>query len=607
MCRLFAAALKGGPVAPILKSGLKRLEYGGYDSAGMATVHEGRVFLRKDAGKIDEVDAKLRFGEMPGSVGVAHTRWATHGAPTKVNAHPHLDCEGAIAVVHNGIIENFLDLKAELVDKGHAFKSKTDTEVVAHLIEENLKRGASFREACLEAARRLKGSYALAIASSREPNKIIVVREKSPLLLGVSNEGVFASSDAVAFIDRTKTVVPLDSGEMAEISPSSYAIFKVSDGGAVAKKALSLQWSVEDASREGYPHFMLKEIFEQPRALQYTLNLQKHYLELMAELLDRSRTIYLVAAGTSHHSCIAASYIYSRLAALPTIPALASEFVEQYGRAINVDSTLLLVSQSGETADVLNAAEYARMRAATLLGITNVLGSTLTRITRAYLLQQSGPEIGVAATKTYTAQLLVHLQIALHLGKKRGKLSQMEVDYYLDTLQKVPELAERVLNECNGKVKELARKYLKKGHFYFLARGINTATAMEAKLKLLEISYTPSTAYPAGESKHGPISLIEKGFPVMFIAPKDETRKLIEGNIMEMKARGAEIITLGASDDEGLKSLSDEYLGMPPDIPDILTPIIYILPLQLFAYYVAVEKNLDPDKPRNLAKSVTVL
>ncbi|RLI24205.1 MAG: glutamine--fructose-6-phosphate transaminase (isomerizing), partial [Candidatus Hecatellales archaeon] len=429
---------------------------------------------------------------------------------------------------------------------------------------------------------------------------------ESPLLLGLSDKGNFASSDTVAFIDHTKTVIPLDSGELAEITPTSHTILRIADGKPVEKKTVTLEWSLEEASREGYPHYMLKEIFEQPRALRYSLNLQRLYLELTAELLDRSKTVYLVAAGTSYHSCLAGSYMYSKLAALPTIPVVASEFIEQYGRSVNVDSAVLLVSQSGETADVLAAAEYARLRAATLLAITNVLGSTLTRITRAYLLQQSGPEIGVAATKTYTSQLLVHLQIALHLGRKRGKLSQAEVDYYREALQKTPQLAEEVLKSHSKLMEQLAKQYRDKKHFYFLARGLNTATALEGRLKLLEISYTPATAYPAGESKHGPIALIEKDFPVIFIAPKDGDRKLIMGNIMEMKARGAEIITLGAEDDEELKELSNSYVPMP-EVPEILTPIIYIIPLQLFAYYMAVEKGLDPDKPRNLAKSVTVL
>ena len=607
MCRIFAAALKEGRVAPILRTGLKRLEYGGYDSAGIATIHNGKIYLKKDAGKIDEIDARLKFGELPGSIGIAHTRWATHGAPTRENAHPHLDCKGSIALAHNGIIENFLELKKELIDKGHVFKSKTDTEVVAHLIEENLAQGMNFREACLEAARRLKGSYALAIISTAEPDKIILLRNESPLLLGVSGKGNFASSDTVAFIDHTKKVIPLDSGELAEITAAGYKVFRVADGKPLLKKAVTITWSLEEASKEGYPHYMLKEIFEQPKALRYCLNLQKLYLELMAELLDRAKIVYLVAAGTSYHSCLAASYIYSKLAALSTIPVIASEFPDQYGRAINVDSTVLLVSQSGETADVLNAAEFARLRAATLLGITNVLGSTLTRITRAYLLQQSGPEIGVAATKTYTTQLLVHAQLALYLGRKRGKLSQSEVDYYFEALQATPNLVEQVLRAHAKTMRRLARKYLNSSHFYFLARGINTATALEGRLKLLEISYTPATAYPAGESKHGPIALIEKGFPTIFIAPRDETRKTIVGNIMEMKARGARIITLGAEDDEELKKLSNDYVAMPPDVPDILTPIVYIVPLQLFAYYMAVEKGLDPDKPRNLAKSVTVV
>ncbi|WP_309493716.1 glutamine--fructose-6-phosphate transaminase (isomerizing) [Candidatus Hecatella orcuttiae] len=607
MCRIFAAILKGGKASPILTAGLKRLEYGGYDSAGIATIHNGRLFVKKDAGKINEVDRRLDFGSLPGSLGIAHNRWATHGAPVQVNAHPHTDCKGSVAVVHNGIIENFAELKKELLDKGHHFISKTDTEVVAHLVEEYLLQGISFRDACLHASRRLEGSYALAVISTVEPSRIMLLRKDSPLLLGLSDEGNFASSDAVAFIDHTQDAVPLDSGEMAELTSSAYSVFRTADGKAVLKKPIRLEWTLEEASKEGFPHFMLKEIFEQSRSLHYALNLQKPYLELMAELLDRSKTVYLVAAGTSYHSCVAASYIYSELAALTAIPVVASEFVEQYGRSVNVDSTVLLVSQSGETADVLRAAEYVKAKAATVLGITNVLGSTLTRVTRAYLLQQSGPELGVAATKTYASQLLTHMQLALYLGKKRGKLSQSEVDYYLDAFKKTPELVEQALREHDERMKKLARKYLSRKHFFFLARGLNTATALEARLKLSEIACTPSTALPAGESKHGPISLVEKGVPAVFIAPDDGTNKLMEGNIMEMKARGAEAIILGARDDEKLRRLSDEYVALPPDIPGILTPIVYVVPLQLFAYHMAVEKGLDPDKPRNLAKSVTVL
>ncbi len=604
MCRIFAAALRKKRAAPVLFSGLKRLEYGGYDSAGIGTVFRNSLHIKKDAGKIDEINSRLNFTDLPGRVGIAHNRWATHGAPTKSNAHPHTDCQGKIAVVHNGIIENFMDLKNDLVEKGHKFVSRTDTEVIAHLIEEYMKRGIGFLEACNKAQKELRGSYAIAVICTEEPEKVVLIRNESPLVLGIGEDGMYAASDPVAFIEFTREMIPLENGEIAVITPYSYEIRR--DGDLVSRKALHLTWSVEEASKGGYPHFMLKEIFEQPQSLRYALNLQQFYVNVLAELLDRARTSYLVGSGTSYHSCLAGSYIFSNLAALPTVPCIASEFIQQYGRSINVDSAILFVTQSGETADVLKCAEYARSRAATVLAITNVLGSTITRVARAYLLQQSGPEIGVAATKTYTAQLIVHLQLALALAKRRGKLSQSEMDNIKDGLKRMPEIIEYVLNKHKSTMELLAERYMNKKHFFFLGRGINTATAYEGRLKLLEVSYTPATALAAGESKHGPIALIEKGFPVIFIAPRDSTRSLIIGNIMEMKARGAEIITLGEEGDDELRKLSDCFIPMPP-MDEIFTPIAYIVPLQLFAYYMAVKKGLDPDKPRNLAKSVTVL
>jgi glucosamine--fructose-6-phosphate aminotransferase (isomerizing) len=604
MCRIFVAALKSGRAGPLLFSGLKKLEYGGYDSSGIATIYKGKILTRKGVGKLDEIDRMVKLRVLPGKIGIAHNRWATHGAPTENNAHPHLDCERIIALVHNGIIENFWKLKAELADKGHKFVSRTDTEVVAHLIEEFMKKGMKFVEACMAAQKELAGSYAIAAICSKEPDKVVLMRKDSPLILGIGRDGNYASSDPVAFIEFTKRMIPLENEEMAVITPASYEILRGSK--QVRRRAITITWSLEEAQKGGFPHFMLKEMFEQPQALRYALNLQEVYLNLVTELMDRAKTVYLVGAGTSYHSCLAGSYLYSKLATLPSIPSLASEFMEQYGRAINVDSAILFVTQSGETADVLNAAEQARLRAATILAITNVLGSSITRVARAYLLQQSGPEIGVAATKTYTSQLLVHLQLALALAKKRGKISQAEMDELKDELRALPELIEKVLKLHNKRMQELAKKYLKKRHFFFLGRGLNHATALEGRLKLLEISYVPATAYPAGESKHGPIALIDEGFPVIFIAPKDSTRKTIIGNIMEMKARGARIIVLGEEGDEELESLSDDFIPMPP-MHELFTPIAYVVPLQLFAYHMAVIKGVDPDKPRNLAKSVTVL
>ncbi len=606
MCGIFGAILKEGRVAPLIHDGLKRLEYRGYDSVGFATLDSGDLLLRKDAGRIDEVVADLRMDEMPGSIGVGHTRWATHGAPEMVNAHPHTDCEGKIAVIHNGVIENFIELKEELINKGHNFKSRTDTEVVAHLIEEEMKGDIELGEAVLKSLRRLEGSYAFAVLSPSEPGRIFCARNESPLVLGVSDGGTFCASDVPAMLPYTNKVVYLRNGEFAIIDVDGYQITKIQDDSPVEREPQEVTWSLEMAEKQGYPHFMLKEIYEQPRSLRGSLRLQQRYLDLLTAFLDRGRELFLVAAGTSYHSCIAASYMFSKLAKLTTFPAVSSEFVEQYGSSVGIDSIILTVSQSGETYDTLKAIDHARMRAATVLGITNTVGSTLTRVSRAYLIQQSGPEIGVAATKTFTSQLIVLAQLALRLARMRGKISQDEVDDFEEYLLQVPSYVEQSL-EMNGKsVKNLVDKYEGEKLFVFLGRGVSSATALEARLKLLELTYVPSLAYPAGESKHGPISIIEEGVPVVFLCPRGETRKDIVGSIMEMKARGARIISVCEEGDKEINDLSDDVIEMPRGIPEILSPIPYVVPLQLFAYYLAVQKGLDPDKPRNLAKSVTV-
>lgn len=606
MCRICAAVFQSDNVAPILRIALKRLEYGGYDSAGIATLYGGKIFVKKDKGKIDEIHRALNLDDLPGNIGIAHTRWATHGGPSKINAHPHLDCFGEIAVVHNGIIENFLELKQELENLKHVFISNTDTEVIPHLIEEYYKKTRNFREACFQAIRRLQGTYAIAILSRHDKDTIVVARKGSPLLLGIGNGFNFASSDAIAFIDKTKRCMPLEDGDIAFIKADSFEIYRIEDATLVKRREITIDWDIEMASKEGYEHFMLKEIMEQPYSMRLSLSAQKQYIDLVSEFMEKSTKNFLVAAGTSYNSCVAGSYIYSKLANLATIPVIASEFIEQYGNAIDVNTTILFVSQSGETADVIAAVDYARKKACTVLGICNVIGSTLTRMVRAYIHQQSGPEIGVAATKTYTSQLIIHLLLGISLAKKRGKISQSEMDELKEAIAELPNLAYQILIEKQKEMRNIAKILASKKHVFFLARGINYATALEGRLKLLEIAYIPSTAYPAGESKHGPISLIEEGVPVIFIAPNDETRKLIIGNIMEMKARNATIISLGEEDDKELIQLSDYYVAMPR-MQAILTPILYILPLQLLAYYTAVEKGLDPDKPRNLAKSVTVL
>ena len=598
-------AAKGLRVAPILHKSLKMLEYRGYDSAGVATVEDGAIHVKKDAGKIDEIHERMNLDDLPGSIGIAHTRWATHGAPSMVNAHPHLDCSGRIALVHNGVIENFLELREELLDRRHVFKSRTDTEVIVHLVEEAVKSGEDLLRAVMAAARKLRGSYALAVISADEPDKIVLARNESPLAIGIGDGMNFAASDVAAFIEHTRRIIFLDNGEVGYITPTEARVFKLETGMEVRKRIVELDWTPEMAMKSGYPHFMLKEIYEQPHSIREALKVQEKYLDLITEFLDRGRDVFLLAAGTSYNACVAASYMLSKLARLATTPVIASEFIENYGKSIGIDTVILAVSQSGETADVLAAIEHARLSAATILGLTNVVGSTLTRVSRAYILQNSGPEIGVAATKTFTAQLTVLAQLALRLARKRGKLAQYEIDELKDELEKLPELVEEAIKISDEPIKKLAKELKNAGSMFFLGRGISYATALEARLKVMELSYIPCIAYPAGESKHGPISVIEPGYPVFFIAPQDPTRKQVIGNVMEIKARGARIYCVGTEGDEELKENSDWWLGLPK-VSEVLSPVVYVIPFQLLAYHLAVEKGYDPDKPRNLAKSVTV-
>jgi len=596
----------GEACAPLLVRALKRLEYRGYDSAGIATVHEGRLQVRKDVGKVDDVNGRLGLDSLPGTVGVAHTRWATHGAPTMLNAHPHTDCMGSIAIVHNGIIENFLALKKELQELNHVFTSRTDSEVIAHLVEEFLKRGERLEEAFRRTLLRLEGSYAVALISARHPNLLLAARMESPLIVGVGGGFSMVASDITALLEMTRQMIFLSDGDMVALTANGYKIVRIEDGTTAERAVKMVDMTVEMAEKQGHPHFMLKEIFEQPETIRNALRLQIEYVDLVAELLDRGRFVFLVGAGTSYNACVAGSYLFSALARLPTFPVVASEFVPNYGSTIGVDSVILAVSQSGETTDVLKALEFARMRACTILGVTNTVGSTLTRISRAYVLQNAGPEIGVGATKTFTSQITVLAQIALRLARLRGKMAQYEMDEFKSVMASTPRIVEEVLLEAGHQAKQLAERLAGSRVVLFLGRGISTSTALEGRLKLMELSYIPCMTYPAGESKHGPISVIERGVPTIFIVPPDEQRKLNLSSISEMKSRGAYVVVLGDRSDEELRQLADFYIGLPRTHP-LLTPITYVIPLQLLAYYTALARGLDPDRPRNLAKSVTVL
>ena len=598
--------MQNGPVGPFLYDSLKRLEYRGYDSVGEATVVDGKILLRKDRGKIREVEKELRISELGGRVGIGHTRWATHGAPSKENAHPHTDCNGNVAVVHNGIIENFMELKQELEAHGHHFKSRTDTEIVAHLVEENLKSGLGVVEAIRIAAKRLTGAYALAFVCASEPDKVVCVRRESPLIVGVGSDGNYCASDIPAFLSRTKQALILEDDEMAVLTADKVRVLNVQTGEEVSRNPFTVEWTVDTALKTGYPHFMLKEIYEQPLTVRNALRTHPIYLDLMASAINRAKRVFLIACGTSYHACLAATYAFANLAKVEVTPVVASEFIDGYAALVDEGTVVLTVSQSGETADTLTAVRGAKDRGATILGLTNVMGSTLTRLSDLYIGQNSGPEMGVAATKTFTAQLSVLVRIAVALAQKRKTLSTADLEALERGFERLPEWVSRALLSDKDGVKRIVDKYSNRISFCFLGRGISAATALEGRLKLLELSYLPAIAYPAGESKHGFISVVEDGYPVIFVAPKDEVYSKIIGNVMEMKARQAQVISIVEEADGQVSSLSDETVAMPGGIPSVLTPIVYIVPMRLFAYHMAVRKGYDPDFPRNLAKSVTV-
>ena len=606
MVGIFGCILKEGNAAPVIHEALKRLEYRGYDSVGEVTIHEGMLHVKKDQGKINEVHSLHNLDDLPGTIGLGHIRWATHGAPTQVNAHPHVDCNLQVAVVQNGIIENYSEIKRELEELGHVFKSKTDTEVIPHLIEEKRKKGLSFTEAVREVLNRLEGSFAVAIVHVEDPKKIVCAQRENSLTIGIGENALYCSSDIPTFLPMTQKTVIIENGELVILSEREYEIRRFADWSQVLKEPKIIDWVPEVAEKEGYPHFMLKEIHAQPSCLRSTIRLQEEYLELMTTFLDRANELFLVACGTSYHACLAASYMFSKMACLATHPVYASEFIQQVGKSVNIDSTILALSQSGETADTLAAVDYARSHAATILGLTNVVGSTLTRVSRAYICQQAGPEIGVAATKTFTAQLSVMAQLALMLAEKRGKISHVEMEHFKAKLKQIPQITEKILETREDKVKQIARKHRDKPYFLFFGRGMSSAVALEGTLKLLETNQIPSMACPAAEIERGVINLVKPGIPAVFICPKDDTHKEILENIREIKAQGASVIAIIEEGDDEIEALADDYIEVMKDVPEFLSPIQCIIPLQLFAYYMAVERGLDPDRPRHLTKAVTV-
>lgn len=607
MCGIFGCVLHdGNTAAPLIRSALKRLEYRGYDSIGQVTVNGGRLYVKKDRGRLEEVHSKYNLDDMPGSVGVGHTRWATHGRPAQENAHPHVDCKSRIAVVHNGIIENYLDIKRELEGKGHKFQSRTDTEIVPHLVEDYIGQGLGLVEAFRKTVNRLEGAYSLVLTSADQPRTILCARQESPLVLGVGNGEYYCASDISAFLPLTKKVLVLEEGEMGVLDPKGIKILKAKNGDAVKRDPITITWDPESAKKQGFRHFMLKEVHEQVQTIKDALRTHQIYYDLVASKIIDSKKLFIVACGTAYHAGLVGSLALTRLAGIDARVVVASEFSEEALDLVNDKTAILAVSQSGETMDTLNAIRDAKAKGASILSVTNVMGSTMMRLSDVYMGQNCGPEIGVAATKTFTSQVAVLLRLAATIGRKTGKDPVEKIDELEDALHRTPEIIQELLNTKVEPVRRIADSISNAASICFLGRGVNVPTALEGRLKLLELSYIPAIAYPAGESKHGFISLIEEGFPVVFIAPPDETHKKIIGNIMEMKARGARIISLIQEGDEEVRNLSDDVVEIPGSLPPLATPIVYVVPLQLLAYYLSVGKGNDPDYPRNLAKSVTV-
>jgi glucosamine--fructose-6-phosphate aminotransferase (isomerizing) len=598
--------------AGLVLDGLKRLEYRGYDSAGLALVHDGRLEIFKAPGKITMLERELGGGGKapPGHTAIAHTRWATHGAPNQVNAHPHSDCGGTLALVHNGIIENAGPLRTALTKRGHVFRSETDTEVLSHLVEELHTQGRPLVEAVAGALVQVEGTYGIAVLSSREPETIVAARKGSPLLVAIGNGENFVASDASAVLAHTRSVVYLDDGEIAEVRPGDYRIVDLA-AAEKDKTVTQVEWDLATIERGGYAHFMLKEIMEQPESLRNTLRgrlledegtVRLGGLNITDEDLLKVQRIVITACGTSWHSALIGEYMMEELARIPTEVEYASEF--RYRNPIVDERTLVIgISQSGETADTLAALREAKRRGARTLGLVNVVGSTIAREVDGGIYLHAGPEIGVASTKAFTSQIAALALLTLKMGRLRA-LSILQGREVVRGLARLPELVAAVLAKA-PQVEQIGERLLRATNVLYLGRGYNFPVALEGALKLKEISYIHAEGYPAAEMKHGPIALIDDLMPVVFVAPKDAVHQKVVSNVEEVKARGGRVIAIVTEGDATLAKLADQKIEIPETL-DLLTPVLSVLPLQLLAYYIAVRRGCNVDQPRNLAKSVTV-
>ena len=599
---------------PILLDGIKALEYRGYDSAGFAVLQKnGAIKSEKAVGRVAMLEQKIGDPERyAGTLGIIQSRWATHGGVTEANAHPHRDCSGNIMLVHNGIIENYKDLRNDLVRLGHSFRSETDTEVLAHLIEEyrNINPKLDFEEAVRHALLSVRGTYGFAILDSRDPGVLIAARNFSPLLLGIGDKEYFVASDASAVLKHTAKVVYLDDGEMAVLTPKNYTVYDLRRN-IKQKNQEKLEWSLEEAQKGGYPHFMLKEIFEEPEAIENSIRgrmipkegrVKLGGLDGVRDRLQQAKRILISACGTAYLAGRVGENMIEEYAGIPAEVDVASEF--RYRKPVFRDGDVFLaISQSGETADTLASLREAKEKGIVSLGIVNVVGSTLARETDAGVYQHVGPEIGVASTKAFTSQVAILALLTVLLGRQRD-MSVVTGERILKELAKIPDLMRKIIAQNNA-IEKLAKKYQKYENFLYLGRKYNVPVAYEGALKLKEISYVHAEGCGAGEMKHGPIAMIDKNFPSIFVAPQDSVYEKMISNMEEIRARGGPILAIATEGDKKIRDITDDVMYIPKTL-EMLTPLLSVVPLQLFAYHFGVMRGYDVDKPRNLAKSVTV-
>ena len=588
MCGIVGCVLKQKNAAPILLDCISKLEYRGYDSVGIAT-ENNKIYIKKDKGKIIDVNTNLDLADMEGQSGIAHVRWATHGDPNKLNSHPHTDEEGSIAVVHNGIIENYDQIKARLISEGHEFKSDTDTEVIPHLLKDFMNEGLSLEEAMRETVKVIHGAYAIAAVCVDEPGKVVATRKDSPLIVGIGDGEFFVASDSPAILKYTNNIIYPERDEIVTLTMDGVNITDI-EGNVLDKEIETIDWTPEMAQKEGFDHFMIKEIYEESDTVRNTLTEKESIREIIDDVKDDINKIVFVACGTSYHASLTGKYLIESMSGITTEVLLASEF--KYSAK---NSPLLSLSQSGETADTLKALDVANETSKTL-AIVNVAGSSATRRAKYVIQTQAGPEIGVAATKTYISQLTAIYLLAALLADNQE---------LLDKLEKVPNYIDEILDDVEP-LKIMTEKYKYTDDFFYIGRGFVYPTALEGALKLKEITYIHGEGYAAGELKHGPLALIDNCIPVVVILPPGENHRKTMSNLEEVKSRGADVIGIGSKTDEGIINKSKDCFLINDEVDDIIAPLVYIIPLQLMSYYIAVEKNFDPDKPKNLAKCVTV-